>query len=349
MIILPDQYAPKGVILMPMKKLDWMPPSQRRSLFGRENLTRWRVRVSTHSGMWRSWFHDREDCDAFLRSLILGTLHQDRALWRLPQPAWPGLGPGLWYAVDTVTLLTTPTGSNQTFTSPADWDDAANLIECLGAGGSGNTTGTGTSRAWGGGGAYSSTPNFVFASPGVTTATYQIGTGGAGVTGTTGNAGGDTWWNSSTLAGSNPGAKGGGGGTSGGPGAGGASASGFGTNKFSGGAGTANGSGSRGGGGAAGPAGAGGAGSTTAGGSANNGATAGPTVAGNGVSGTEWTTDGCGTGGYGASGQLGGSHGGGGCGTTSGTSGAGRDGLIAVTYTPKAGSGACLGGPLPGM
>src|SRR5438105_3697808 len=47
----------------------------------------------------------------------------------------------------------TTTGSNQTFTSPSDWNNSNNTIECIGAGGSGGAVrGSTTNDATGGGG-----------------------------------------------------------------------------------------------------------------------------------------------------------------------------------------------------
>lgn len=150
-------------------------------------------------------------------------------------------------------FLVSPTGSNQTFTSPSDWNNSNNTIEVIGAGGSGGASQISTNgrATGGGGGAWSKITNFSFASPGVTTATYQIGTGGTAVTAgapgvsadVNGNAGGDTWFNSTTFAGSSVGAKGGGGGnastgtTNLAGGAGGDGASGTGTSNNSGGSG----------------------------------------------------------------------------------------------------------------
>ncbi|MDE1925221.1 MAG: hypothetical protein KGH79_03505 [Patescibacteria group bacterium] len=116
--------------------------------------------------------------------------------------------------------LTSPTGSNQTFTSPADWNNANNTIEVIGAGGSGAAAhyngSTGAAVASGGGaGGYSKISNFTFANPGVTTATWQVGTGGPShntSTAAQGSVGGDTWFNATAFptSGTAVGAKGGG-------------------------------------------------------------------------------------------------------------------------------------------
>lgn len=122
----------------------------------------------------------------------------------------------------TQVFLTASPGSNQTYTSPADWDNSANTIEVIAGGGSGAaiqqsiTSGTG-----GGGGEYGKVTNFNFVTPGTTTATYRIGIGGPATVGVvggtlqalTGTAGGDSWFNGTTQAGATIGAIAGGGGT----------------------------------------------------------------------------------------------------------------------------------------
>lgn len=227
----------------------------------------------------------------------------------------------------------TTTGSNQTFTSPADWNNSNNTIEVMGAGGSGAATnGSATTVATGGGaGAYAQITNFSFAQPGTTTATYRVGQGGTSVTrntagSTAGNTGGDTWFNAVAFPGvgtdnTKVGAKGGGGGYGGAAtqtgGTGGVGANGWGQVRYDGGSGgtASHTSVATGGGGAGGNANNGGAGtassgvsSATAGGRANGtGATGGNgqsgatnQTGGTGNAGTEYTTYGSGGGGGGA-------------------------------------------------
>ncbi len=248
----------------------------------------------------------------------------------------------------------TVTGSNQTFTSPSDWNNSNNTIECIGAGASGAAThGSTTTTATGGGaGAYSSISKLTFATPGTTTATYRIGSGGTAVTRTTagstaGNTGGDSWFNNTTFPGAGTtnlycGAKGGSPGAGGAQpqsgGAGGVGTSGWGQTRRSGGSGgnVSHNSVATGGGGAAGNANVGGNGvnssgtnAATNGGQANGtGATGGggqsgaaSQTGGNGNPGTEYTSQGSGGGGGGArstnknttaTGGSGGARGGGG-------------------------------------
>lgn len=355
-----------------------MPPSLfvTKDEFGNDTTrTFYRVRARLHDGhiVWQSVFKDREDFDAFLWAIATGSLRYERELWRLPTPHWsPDVGEELTFDFATVTFLTT-TGSNQTYTSPADWANSNNSIECIGGAGSG---GAGSLHSTGGGaGAYSKITNFSFATPGTTTATYRVGSGGtaltvSGVNNSDGNAGSATWFNNATDPGNGTdntkcsAAAGAGGVSRSGSrsgGAGGATTASWGQTKYAGGRGGnltgSFGSGGSGGGGAAGPSGAGGAGGdsasttlvATAGGSANNGTTAGgSSTGGSGSSGTEFDPSyGCGSGGGGrattgdATAGSGGTYGGAGGGAAGGggnpddaTSGAGRQGLVVVTYEP---------------
>jgi hypothetical protein len=379
---------------------EWREPSQRRTLGGIENRTWFSVLARTSDGVryWRGWFESWDDADAFLWALTLQQCEGrpiEPEIRRLPrssgyphtflEQAWrPALYEGEWrpewrdlpliYEKLAVTsFLTSPTGSNQTWTSPADWDNADNSIECIGAGASGghrgNTTGTGSG---GGAGAYGKALDHTVSSPGTDTRTYQIGTGGTGVAASTnGNPGTSTWFNDTafptavtdnTKASGQRGLNGvqGSGAQNGGPG--GAAASGSGSTRNDGGAGgDGNSTGGHG-------CGGGGAGGTTAaglqptlangnvstpggaGGTANGG-TAGAAsdglggAGGNGGTGTVWDAshgaggggggcrNGTGSNGGGAGGLYGG--GGGGCGSQSvGNTGAGAQGIIVVIYTP---------------
>lgn len=235
----------------------------------------------------------------------------------------------------TTTIFLTST-SVTSWTVPSDWNSSNNSVSVIGGGGGGKTN----IGSAGGGGAYSSKTNITL-TPGASV-TYQVGAGGSGTTGGTGE---DTYFNGSgtTCATQSVCAKGGGGAvgnTS--PGAGGAAASGVGTTKYSGGAGAGS---NGGGGGAAGLHGAGTVGSASgAGGSGDAGfGGAGGSANGDpGSPGTEWdATHGSGGGGAGrftaatGAGSAGGSYGGGG-GASYGNAagGAGVQGLIVITYTP---------------
>ena len=339
MIILPDKNIPRSRFLMPVPHCEWRTPSQAqpKDQFGNENQTRFRVTARLNDGYraWVGWFDDRSDCDAFLWAIACGSLQYECELWELPTPAWsPDMGDALTYEFATTTFLTSPTGSNQTYTSPSDWNNSNNSIEVLGGGATGALSiGTDRHATGGGGGAYAKILNFTFATPGTTTATYRVGAGGTGLSNsssanTAGNDGGATWFNSSTdpgagtdnsKAGAQPGLGGASlaGNNSGG--AGGVGTSGWGQTRYSGGNGGnltgASGRGGSGGGGAGGPNGAGLNGgdssstvddTVTSGGNADNGsggagsAGSNSTSAGNtsdGGSGTEWDgTHGCGGG-----------------------------------------------------
>jgi hypothetical protein len=245
-------------------------------------------------------------------------------------------------------VLTTGT----TWSVPADWNNSSNTIEVIGggAGGGGGTTNT---RGGGGGGAgeyrraenQSLTPGAVI--------TYAIG--GAGAAGTAGGgnggAGGNTSWNSGAMV-ANGGGAGLGNGTGG---AGGTGGSGGSVNNNGGGGGnghTATVAGGGGGGGAGGTTAAGSAGangSAGAGGVGGNGGAASGGQGGNPpANGAVWTSmDGAGGGGNGGGpptptagidgGQWGGAGGGGGCIVTGQSAGgAGKAGVLVITYTSPA-------------
>jgi len=182
----------------------------------------------------------------------------------------------------TVIFLTSPTGSNQTWNVPVDWNSSNNSIEVIAGGGGGRNGGSS-----GGGGGYAKKNNLSLTPGG--TATYQIGSPGvggtAGVTGIDGTAGTDSWFNGTTGAGASVWAGGGGGTVGATPGAGGVGHTG--DTLYTGGAGAAgSGASGPGGGGAAGPGGPGGTGGATtgnggAGGGANGGGANGATSATN--------------------------------------------------------------------
>lgn len=277
--------------------------------------------------------------------------------WRLDQRFYTRQPSG---KLDQYWCVTTFITSSGTYSRPADWDNAANTIECVGGGGGGggNDSSLSAGAGGGGGGAYSAVTNQNISS----STTVTIGAGGTAgnSTPTDGGAGGDTSFGATCVA------KGGAGGqsdTSGGAGgAGGAAASGTGSTKNSGGAGGSNGSTASGGGGggAAGQhgngnaganapdglhGGAGGSGDNGSGGSGGAGGNAlgptGPAAGGNGANFD--ATHGSGGGGGGGitsvglgDGAAGGNYGGagGGAGNNSASGGAGKDGLIVVTYTP---------------
>ena len=279
MIILPDKNICATKFLMPVPKNQWMPSSQAipKDQFGNDCVrTRFRVRAKLNDGFvkWIGWFDDRDDMDAFLWAIAKGTLKYEKHLWDLCLPNWnPDIGEELSYDFYTVINLTGPTpGSNQTYTRPVDWNATNNVVWTIGGGGGGRRQATsGVAGAGGaGGGACSGRANINIAA----TATYQIGTAGVGGTAqsTSGTAGGDTWFNGTSLADSGVsskgvGAKGGSGSTGSTGAAGGVAASGFGTSLFSGGTG-GNGQGTNGAGGGGGGA----AGQNAAGGNGTNGA-----------------------------------------------------------------------------
>lgn len=294
--------------------------------------------------------------------------------WECPATPWWDIQPWVWF---TTSFLTASPGSNQTYTSDVTWNNANNSIELIAGGASGAASAAGSSRCDTGGGAaaYSKITNFTFAVPGTTTATYQIGDGGAAQSGAAidndGADGGDSYFNGATYGASSLGAKGGVkgvvglGATNGG--LGGSSASGIGTTKLSGGRGgnannTPQGTG---GGGSAGPFQNGGAGVDQTFTGASDGGTSATQAGGTsgnpanpGLNGTDWdASHGAGSGGGGsqslpanATAGDGGNYGGagGGAQANSGTvtSGAGKQGLVVITWVvaSSGGRGALLSG-----
>lgn len=231
------------------------------------------------------------------------------------------------------------TGS--TFNVPADWNNNRNTIEAIGGGG-GGAAGTTNMRGGGGGGGgeYRKIVN-VPLTPGAAIS-YVIGAGGAGGagSGSDGTDGGDTNFNAGALL-AKKGLKGvaatsaGGVGGTGGTGAGGNNNGGTGAN------GTVSTNASGGGGGGAGgttAVGGNGSGTTQGNGGAANGGT------GDGGNGSVWGgSDGAGAGGTGgapptptaghAGGQWGGAGGGGGCiPATFSAGGAGKTGVLVITW-----------------
>ena len=180
-------------------------------------------------------------------------------------------------AVKVQYLTTTGAG---TWTKPADWSDT-NTVECIGAGAGGKSNSGG---GGGGGGAYSKRTNITGLG---STVSFSVGAGGS-----SGVAGGDTWFGATTLASSLVGAKGGSTTTTATGGAGGAAASGFPTSGGTrnsggnGGAGSATVLTGGGGGGAGGPGGTGGFGGN------GDTTTAGQDCGGGGGSGAGLTTAG---------------------------------------------------------
>lgn len=371
-IILPDRNIPRAKFLMPVMSKEWRAPSlaQPKDQLGNPvEQTRFRIRAKTHDGVviWTGWFDDREDFDAFLWAIACGSLSQERSLWNLCTPMWPGLDPGLVYDFATVTFLTSTTAT--TYSTPTDWNNANNKIEGLGGGGNGFASTSVTSGGGGGGGAYAAATNVTISG----NVNYRCGVAG----GTTGSGTTPTV-NSFFKDGSTMVAAGGGTSTGTGAGAAGLVANSIGNTTFAGGSG---GTGATifspgAGGGAGGPNGAGVAGGNgtlassapPSGGAGNantnGGGTGGPggttTTAGSpGGNGTTFQASpaygpggGGGSGGINGSGtavgQAGGNYGGGSSGTYVSSSGAsGKQGLIVVTYTPTMRTGFNM--PMLGM
>jgi len=252
------------------------------------------------------------------------------ALAFVPGPALHAV-PASWSAVyqgvattPTRVFLTT-TGAN-TWTVPTNWNNSviasnpyANKIECIGGGRAGQIT---TNHAIGGtGGGYAATTNITLTPGG--SVNYSVGAAGAVSLG----AGGDSFFGSTTCAGSTICAVGGASGSTA-----------VGTTTFAGGTSSCASGTWCGGGGAAGPNGAGASVTNAAnGGNADAGFGGAGGSSSNGGNGTEWdASHGSGGGGSGntvANGYAGGLYGGGGGAmTTGGTAGVGGQGICVITY-----------------
>ena len=355
MIILSSQ--PKVLPFVP--KWEWMTSSQAqpKSEFGHENHTRFKIVARLNDGhpVWTGWFDDRNDADAFLYAVALGTLNQQPALWSLALPNWaPAYGEQVTFYFATVTYITAT--ATTSYTTPSTWT-TGNTIECIGGGGGGgNGQSDSSGGTGGGGGGYAKGPALNIGAS--KTVTINIGTGGnQNVTG------GNTYFNGTSLATSSVGASGGARGfpNSATVGIGGQASAAIGaTIAFSGGDGGGRSYGGGGGGGAAGKNGAGGVGvysSSAKGGNGGQGdnSTGGAGGIGDttgagataGSAGTEFQASpaiGSGGGGGGgggdaniSAGAAGGNYGagGGGGGQTTGSGsngGAGKQGFMVITY-----------------
>lgn len=198
------------LILPKVPRHEWREPSIAlpKDQFGNQNHTRFILELWKRDGglVDHQRFDDRDEFDYALYRVLIEEPHPDLV------PLWA-----------TQQVLTSPTGSNQTWTRPSDWNNSDNSIEGIGAGGAGarrsadNVT---NSRATGGaGGAWAIRNNYAAAA----SETYQIASGPSGGsstyvsggTGASGTAGGDTWFGAATLASATMGAKGGEGGQQG--------------------------------------------------------------------------------------------------------------------------------------
>ena len=179
----------RGRILKPQKK-----SSQRASIFGIEDSVHYRVTAYLDDGhiVWRGWFDDCGDADAFLLALVSGSLANEKALWSLTSRTWtpreglanvgwsPDIGAHVRYEFKTQVFLTalagqlreyrvpddwvnpdleafsgspsTITSSNASESVPSNWGSVTNTIECVGGGGGGSAGTTLSSGGMVGGG-----------------------------------------------------------------------------------------------------------------------------------------------------------------------------------------------------
>jgi len=327
-------------------------PSQRKTLFGEANKTRFKITATLNDGyvVWRGWFDDRDDADAFLFAQATGSLINDRGLWDLPNDTWtpqhdfinvgwrPEFYPDISYEFATQRFLTSTSASNQTDTVPSDWNSSNNTIEVIASGAGGiPADGTYGGGVGGGGGGYSKATNVSLTPGGSVTFFLQAG-------GATSTSGSNCWYNGATIGASSVGATGGSAGTqsTGAGGAGGTVSVGSGYSGGAGGTRPSTPNGGTGGGGAGGPGGTGAAGGASAnaggGGGGNGGGSAGSAASTNtgGAGGNAASTDGNGTGGAAGTstvaGQNGGAGAGGGAGSSNTTGGKDAGNGTAGTY-----------------
>jgi hypothetical protein len=246
----------------------------------------------------------------------------------------------------TETCIFSQTGTGQTWTVPANWNNV-NTEYCIGGAGNGGV-GAATVGGSGGGSSGETSASNVVLVPNATV-NYQVGLG-AGTTGASGT--GATWFNGTSVSNASCGFSGGGGGPNGGTSGGAAAGVTRGTVVFASATGGLGGTGLAGGGGAA-PGNNGSNGGAANGGAGGNGGPnsnggAGATTstpAGSGTPGTDITTVGTGAGNGGGggggtvttdlSGGNGGAYGAAGGGAFHlGTAGLGAQGVIVVVFNP---------------
>jgi len=225
MLILPDQHAPKGKILLPLRRCEWMQPSQRRftkpAFRSVEDHKFWILEARLHDGhvIWCGRFDDREDVDAFLFACVTGSIRYERELWNLSVPNWNAdisEYDSTFYVFISQVLSSGAGSGNQTFNTPRNYNSIGSVWRVTAAGGSAGCSDVGTGHfgnaGGGGGAAFNQVLNLSLGG----TATYNIpaGTTGGHVTSVNtaanGATGADGWFNGTTLGGSSVGSKGGG-------------------------------------------------------------------------------------------------------------------------------------------
>lgn len=173
--------------------------------------------VRTHDGLtlWQGRFLDYAHACRFWHAMNTGNVTPD--IWHMPFPAWPaGLNdvlPGLWFAFDQQSYITTTNASNQTFNVPGTYNSASNQWEVVGGGASGGVSGGTTTRkaSGGGSGGYSIALNVVLTPSGTALFNIQVrAAGAASSVGANGNNGSPAWFNGSTQPASSVAANGGG-------------------------------------------------------------------------------------------------------------------------------------------
>ncbi len=294
---------------------------------------------NNNNRVWSGWFKEYDQARRFMDAIVVGYIPEH--MRNIPVPVWvPGIGETseLTYQFATTEFLTSSPGSNQTWSTPGDWNNADNSVEVL-AGGANGAAGAGSNGdggSGGGGGAYSIGNNLTLSG----SIDYRVAAGN----------GGDGWFDGTSIGGATVSAEGGA------ITSGGLAVLGNGDTKYNGGSGGSNTTrASGGGGGAAGPTGVGknggdgGTGSfpTGGGGGGGGGSNGGTSTAGadgvvgnggDGGDGTDGTGGGTGNGGAGSAGG-GGAGGDGGVSSANGTAGGAGGADTAWTTNGVSGGG----------
>ncbi len=195
MLILPS--APK--LLMPVPKWEWREPSlaQPKDQFGNQNRTRFVIRGWRVDGglVHERWYDDFSEFDHDLWRISIEEPYED-----------------IYWEYAAVEFVVSTSASNQTWTSPSNWNNANNSIEVIGGGATGALERGSATRhsTGGGGGGYSAITNFTVATPGTTTAVFRLEAAVSQAQGAAGASNGldgkPAWFNGATLAASSVGA-----------------------------------------------------------------------------------------------------------------------------------------------
>jgi IPT/TIG domain len=204
MIILPDRNIARAKFLMPILYREWR-PQLKTTVFQYWIAQAYRA---DHSMLWRGFFEDREDADAFMWALATGDIRYDRYLRQLPTYDHEfDLGmlddPSISYNMVSMIGIGPSSGN---WGVPGDCNGISGkpgeYIDCIAAGGAGGVGAGPLAKCTGGGGGGFARIYSVNLQPGGAYP-YGVGSGGASVNFTgnvqygssiNGNAGGHTYF-----------------------------------------------------------------------------------------------------------------------------------------------------------